>query len=276
MKTNFAKTRLYSSVLGDLPQDGAAKTLNCEVGHLPVHYLGVTIAGRRPRKQDWEELIQKVRRRLSSWKIQYLSLGGRLTLVNSVLSALPTYWMSIFKLPCWVIKALDRIRRDFLWSGPDLSHHGCRLVGWRSLCRPREQGGWGILDLHNFNMALLGKWWWKFTRDPNWYGASVVQFNYGFSRWNLFPRLSGRISSFWKGVSCCLPAFRSCIVHCINSGEKTFFWKDCWLNGATPMDLWPEAFRNSPLPNGTVRSWLFFLRRLLFWTTPILGSLEIG
>lgn len=65
----------------------------------------------------------------SSWKVRYLSLGGRLTLVNSVLSAIPTYWLSLFKIPCWVIKKINRIRRDFLWSGTDIDHPKCRLVG---------------------------------------------------------------------------------------------------------------------------------------------------
>lgn len=83
-------------------------------------------------------------------------------MVNSVLSAFPTYWMSIFRLPSWVIKKLDYIRRDFLQSVLDIDHSKCRLVGWKNLYRSRDQGGWGVLDLHVFNLALLGKWWWKF------------------------------------------------------------------------------------------------------------------
>lgn len=51
---------------------------------------------------------------------------------------------------------IDPIRRDFLWSGPDLCV-GCRLVCWKNLCRPRDQEGWGILDFSAFNQALLGK-----------------------------------------------------------------------------------------------------------------------
>lgn len=96
IETNFAKTCLYSSRLGKLPDQAAARTLHCNVGLLPVNYLGIPISGSRPRKQDWEGIILKVRRRLASWKMQHMSLGGRLTLVNFVLSAIPTYWMSIF------------------------------------------------------------------------------------------------------------------------------------------------------------------------------------
>lgn len=77
--------------------------------------------------------------------------------MNSVLSAIPTYWMSIFRLPNWVIKEIDRIRMDFLWMGPDIDKPKCQLVDWKSICRPRDLGGWGILDLKVFNSALLGK-----------------------------------------------------------------------------------------------------------------------
>lgn len=128
--TNFVKTCLYLSNLNILPNLEAVKTLNCGVGLLLVTYLGVPIFGKRPRRQDWESLILKVRRRLSAWKVKHLS-----ALVDSVLTALPTYWMSIFKLPSWIIKKIDQIRRDYLWSGVDIDNPGCRLVSWKNLCR---------------------------------------------------------------------------------------------------------------------------------------------
>lgn len=113
--------------------------------------------------------------------------------------------MPIFRLPCWVIKDIDYIRRDFLWSGLDLDHRRCRLVCWKNICRFRDQGGWGILDMYNFNQALLRKWWWKFMTDPTWYGVDVVQFNYGISKRNMHPREASMISFFFF----------------------FFFWKEC-------------------------------------------------
>lgn len=91
--------------------------------------------------------------------------------------------MSIFRLPCWVSKRIDRLRRDFLGSGPDL-RSGRRLVCWKNLCRPRDHGGWGILDLSAFNLTLLGKWWWKLSANPDWCVAKVIQFNYRVCSWN--------------------------------------------------------------------------------------------
>lgn len=173
-------------------------------------------------------------------------------MVNSVLTALPTYWMSIFRLPAWVIKKIDQLRRDFLWTGPDIDNLACRLVSWKNLCRPRDHGGWGILDLQTFNHALLGKWWWKFIAKDNWWLSEVIRFNYSLAHWDLFPRRIGRMSFIWRGVISCVPVLRACISHEIRTGQKTLFWKDPWLNGITPRYIWPELFCNSPHQNASV------------------------
>lgn len=44
---------------------------------------------------------------LANWRSQYLSLGGRVTLVNIVLDALPTYMMSLFPIPVNAVDILD-------------------------------------------------------------------------------------------------------------------------------------------------------------------------
>lgn len=118
---------------------------------------------------------------------------------------LPTYWISTFKLPQWVIKEIDRIRRDFLWFGPDLEHHSCRLVNWDQLCKSRNQGGWGILNLEDHNSTLLMKWWWKIAMGANWCGLKVVLFNYfqNIKPWNLFNKPPHRRSFF--GMVCSIP-----------------------------------------------------------------------
>lgn len=88
---NFSKTCLFPRELRVSPSLVDLATLNCSTNVLPISYLGIPIAGRRSRRQDWEFLIQKIKDRLTSWKVNLVSLGGRLTLINSILSALPTY-----------------------------------------------------------------------------------------------------------------------------------------------------------------------------------------
>lgn len=96
---NFSKSCLYSPNYGFQPNVTSVAILNCKRDCLPITYLGVSFSGRQPRRQDWMKLILMVRSKLLSWKANYLSLGDHLTLTNSVLTSIPTYWMSVFKLP---------------------------------------------------------------------------------------------------------------------------------------------------------------------------------
>lgn len=56
-------------------------------------------------------------KKLALWQPQYLSLRGRLILINSVLNSLLTYVMPQFPMPSKVIRALGRMRRNYLWHG---------------------------------------------------------------------------------------------------------------------------------------------------------------
>ena len=56
-------------------------------------------------------------RRLSSWKGKLLSVGGRLVLINSVLTNMVLYMLSFFQLPKGVLQRLDYFRSRFFWQG---------------------------------------------------------------------------------------------------------------------------------------------------------------
>lgn len=90
---------------------------------------------------------KKLSARLPKWKGRLLSKPGRLALVNSVLSSLPTYHLTIFPLSKWAKKKLDRIRRSFLKKGNETVNYGHCLVNWVKVYRPKRLGGLGISDL---------------------------------------------------------------------------------------------------------------------------------
>ena len=65
-------------------------------------------------KSIWDSILEKMERKLSGWQRIYLSKGGRITLIKSTLSSLPTYSMSLFPIPVSVALRIDKIKRDFL------------------------------------------------------------------------------------------------------------------------------------------------------------------
>jgi len=77
-------------------------------------------------------ILEKTERKLTRWKAQYLSLGGRLILINSDLDSLPTYVMALFPIPAKVVEKLDGLRRNFLWNGNKEGKGYC-LVNWKTL-----------------------------------------------------------------------------------------------------------------------------------------------
>jgi hypothetical protein len=129
----------------------------CNAGEYPFRYLGIPMHHRQLINSEWRQIEERFEKRLSCWKAKHLSYGGRLTLINSVLSSLPMFMMSIFEIPKGVIKKLDQYRSRFYWQG-DTDKKKYRLTKWDILCRPKDQGGLGIIDLEIQNICLLSKW----------------------------------------------------------------------------------------------------------------------
>ena len=112
-----------------------------EVGSLPTIYLGMPLGAKSKALNIWNPVIEKCEKKLTRWKSQYISFGGRVTLINSVVDALPTYMMSIFPIPNGVIQRLDKIRRDFLWKGTEENDSTVKhLVMWNKVLWGRNMG----------------------------------------------------------------------------------------------------------------------------------------
>ena len=72
--------------------DALANILSCKVGSLPMKYLGMPLGTSFKTASIWNLTLEKKEKKLSAWKFLYLSKGGRLTLLKSILSSLPTYF----------------------------------------------------------------------------------------------------------------------------------------------------------------------------------------
>nr|GEW37399.1 RNA-directed DNA polymerase, eukaryota [Tanacetum cinerariifolium] len=91
----------------------AASSIGCSVMHTTFNYLGIIVGGNMSSIKQWDDSINKLKKRLSNWKLKTLSIGGRLTLLKSVLGSTPIYNMSLYKVPKTVLNSMESIRRNF-------------------------------------------------------------------------------------------------------------------------------------------------------------------
>uniref|UniRef100_A0A7N2LV02 Uncharacterized protein n=1 Tax=Quercus lobata TaxID=97700 RepID=A0A7N2LV02_QUELO len=167
LKVNVGKCEIVP--VGKVGNTSAlANILWCKVGSLPMKYLGIPLGTPFKTTSIWNPILEKMKKKLLGWKRLYLSKGGRLTLLNSTLSSLPTYYLSLFTIPIAMTDKLEHIQRNFLWE----SSEECfkyPLVAWDKVCSPLEMGGLGIKKLVHFNHALLRKWLWRYGQEGSNY-----------------------------------------------------------------------------------------------------------
>lgn len=87
-----------------------------------------------------------------------------------MLSALPTFYLCSISLPDSIIKQIDKFRKHYLWRGGDLNSKKPSKAAWEIVCKPKNEGGLGVLDLKKQNEALMLKNWNKFFNkfDTPW------------------------------------------------------------------------------------------------------------
>ncbi|XP_058725767.1 uncharacterized protein LOC131597068 [Vicia villosa] len=172
LKVNFHISSLIGINIPPTWLEEAANILRCRVGSTPFKYLGLLIGANPRRLETWQPVIDSVRKRLSIWKHNQMSIGGRVVIIKLVLSAIPIYYLSFFKAPTGIISKLESLFKQFLW-GENEDERKVNWVNWDKVCKPLEEGGLGFKNLRAFNDALLGKWGWKIMCERGGLGSKL-------------------------------------------------------------------------------------------------------
>jgi hypothetical protein len=72
-------------------------------------YLGLPILMGNSKKRAFQGIIDKVLSRIEGWRAKTLSQAGKLVLIKSVATTLPSYAISSFMLPISFYNELDRV-----------------------------------------------------------------------------------------------------------------------------------------------------------------------
>lgn len=73
---NMCKSKILGINVHVHKVNQAANKLGCLILSCPFSYLGYKVGVSMSRIQDWREVIDKVKFRLSKWKMKCLSIGG--------------------------------------------------------------------------------------------------------------------------------------------------------------------------------------------------------
>ncbi|GJW16181.1 RNA-directed DNA polymerase, eukaryota, reverse transcriptase zinc-binding domain protein [Tanacetum coccineum] len=259
LKINLNKSKIMGINVESAQVIQAAAKLGCLVLKCPFYYLGTRVGGSMTRVQAWQEIVEKVKSRLSKWKSKTLSIGGRLTLLKSVLGSIPVFHMSIFKVPSKVLHILESIRSHF-FNGHDPGSKKASWVKWNNVLTDKKRGGLGVSSLFALNRGLMIKWVWKFLSQKDSLWTKVIVAIHG---------VGGKIHSEWTstGKSCWLSILSEVrslqrkgmyvfdyLTHKMGNGESTKFWLDHWHTRGIFKDIFPRLYALESSKDVTVSS----------------------
>ncbi|RVW28251.1 putative glucan 1,3-alpha-glucosidase [Vitis vinifera] len=195
-----------------------AMELGCKVGLLPTVYLGLPLGAHHKAVSMWDGVEERMRKRLAQWKRQYISKGGRITLIKSTMASLPIYNMSLIRMP------------------------------------KSEKGGLGIRKIDPLNKALLGKWLWRFAVEKDNLWKLVIGVKYGQEEfgWRTKEARCTYGVGVWKEI---LKEAKWCwdnIKFKVGKGTKVKFWTDQWCGNAALSHSFPQLFELAVHKNATV------------------------
>ena len=70
----------------------------------------------RSKKQIFNEVRERVEKKMASWKDKLLSIEGKEILIKVVAQAVPTYTMGCFLLPKGLCEDIEGMMRNFWWG----------------------------------------------------------------------------------------------------------------------------------------------------------------
>ncbi|XP_071728625.1 uncharacterized protein [Rutidosis leptorrhynchoides] len=215
LKVNFHKSCLYGVGASLEEVNTMAGRLGCQSGKLPFIYLGLPIGAKMCKIDTWNPVIDKLKSKLSEWRMRTMSFGGRLVLIKSVLTSLPLYYFSLFRAPPCVIKILESVRRSFLWG-------------------------------------VRTQWWWRFYSETNTLWARVIRSIYGpDGGLCLGPGAANvSIAGAWRNIinagakieALGFP-FTTSFAKKIGDGSSTLFWEDHWIGSDKLCKLFPRLYK---------------------------------
>nr|GEU85013.1 RNA-directed DNA polymerase, eukaryota, reverse transcriptase zinc-binding domain protein [Tanacetum cinerariifolium] len=210
------------------------------------------VGGCMSRIQSCNETIERMTCRLSKWKLKTLSIGGRLTLLKSVLGSKTIYHTYLFKVPKKVLHRMESMRSHF-FNGAELSSKKSVWVKWKHALASKDKGGLdkgglGVSSLFALNRALMFKWVWCFITQGSSLWARVIKTLHSYDG-KIGQKVKSCYPSLWLYIIHEVEMFKShgidlvSLLHSkLGNGANTSFWEVAWRGGAPFKSPFPRLY----------------------------------
>ena len=208
-----------------------------------------------------------------------LSRARKEILIKAVVQAIPTYTISVFKLPNTLGDEMIGMVQKFWW-GETNEKKKTKMVSWDKVCTPKEEGK-GFRDLKAFNLTLLGKQGWRLQTNTSSLVYRVLKAKYFPKSDFLKAKLGSRPSYAWRSILVTLNIIRKGCKWQVGNGASINIWTDKWLNGLstfkvlTKLNTLPNQSSVSLLIDSETGEWHDQLVRQVFVPTVVQSILSV-
>nr|GEV37248.1 RNA-directed DNA polymerase, eukaryota, reverse transcriptase zinc-binding domain protein [Tanacetum cinerariifolium] len=257
LKINMSKSKIMGIEVEAGKVSCTAIKLGCLVFKAHFLYLGSYVGGDMHRFQSWDDIVDRVRRRLSKWKMKILSIEGRLTFIKSVLGSMPIFHMLMFKVPTGILRILESLHGKF-FNGHKISCKKASWVQWNKVLAPKVNVGLGISSLYALNRGLLFKWVWRFLFYESTLWSRVVNAIHGVDG-NIYGFLRKGVNTCWTSITNEVKVLEKKGINLLSfmkkklgNGLSTLFWEDGWCERGKLKERFPRAYALENLKHITV------------------------
>ncbi|CDP14470.1 unnamed protein product [Coffea canephora] len=207
-------------------------------------YLGLPMVISRTKEQIFGFIKENIKRKMHDWRNKLLSTAGKEVMLKAVSMAMPTYAMSVFKLPRKLCKDISALMANYWW-GEANGKNKLHWLSWRKMSLSRNAGGLGFKDIEAYNKALLGKQVWRILTKPNLLISKVLRARYFPKDSILTCRPKQNASWIWQGLLGARRVVEKGVIRRIGNGRSTSIWGHRWIPGSSsgrPTSLGPQSY----------------------------------
>jgi len=195
-----------------------------------ARYLGLPTPSGRMKGERFQPLKERFTKRMNDFTEKHMSAAAKKVLIKAVGQALPTYTMSVFKLPLMLCNSLTSIIRDFWW-GAEKGKRRTAWVAWSDLTMRKFQGGLGFKD-QAIQSSTLGSTGLEINSFPRQLVCQTTEsqiFSERFTSGHCVSGFQANASSTWQAVMHGLELLKKGIIWRIGNGSSVRIWRDPWI-----------------------------------------------